>query len=147
VVTSVAQPKVDGLLRSYAVLWQLWPQYAVINGERRQVGFELELMGSHTLDPNHLDPGCPQCHRVRSILLAIAEQLAHEVVPNGGSVTCDIDPHSASIVCVAGLGNRPCVTVSIIVTDSHVFDHATTLGDAVVSNARSYLAELGIPQR
>lgn len=147
-VTSATQPKLNGLLRSYTMLWQLWPQYAVLHGERRQIGFELELIGSHTLDPNHLDPGCLQCHRVRSILLAIAENVAHEVFPNHHSVSYDIDPHSASIVCIPGLANRPCVTVSIIVTDNHVFERATGgLGDAVVSNARTYLAELGILQR
>jgi hypothetical protein len=147
-VTSATQPNLDGLLRSYAMLWQLWPQYAVLHGERRQIGFELELIGSHTLDPNHLDPGCSQCHRVRSILLAIADNLAHEVFRNDDSVTYDIDPHSASITCLPGLANRPCVTVSVIVTDNRAFEHATGgLGDVVVSNAREYLAELGIPQR
>lgn len=147
-VTSATHPKLDGLLRSCAVLWQLWPQHAVLQGERRQIGFELELIASHTLDPNHLDPGCPQCHRLRSTLAAIAENLAHELFRNHDSVTYDIDPHSASIVCVPGLANRPCVTVSIIVTDNRALDRAAGgLCDLVVSDAREYLADLGISQR
>lgn len=147
-VTSATQPEVNSFLRSSAVLWQLWPQHAVIHGERRQIGFELELIGSHTLDSNHLDPGCTQCYQLRSILLAIADQLAHDVFRDHDSVTYDIDPHSASIVCLPGLANRPCVTVSIIVTESHALDRAPgTLSDLVVSRARDYLAELGIPQR
>lgn len=147
-VTSATQPKLDDLLRSQAIVWQLWPQYAVLQGERRQIGFELELIGSHTLDASHLDPGCAQCHRIRSILVAIAENLAHEVFRNHDSVTYDIDPHLASIVCLPGLANRPCVTVSIIVTDNHALARATNvLSDSVVSNAREYLLELGILQR
>ena len=147
-VTSATHPKLDGLLRSYAVLWKLWPQHAVLQGERRQIGFEFELIGSHTLDANHLDPGCPQCEGLRSILFAIAEQLAHEVFRNYDSVTYDIDPHSASIVCLPALANRPCITVSVMVTDTHAFDPGRRgLGDLVVSSAREYLAERGIPQR
>lgn len=146
--TSATQPRLTGLLRSYAILWQLWPQYAIAHGERRQTGFEVELIGSHTLDPSHLDPGCEHCRRVRSILLAVAQNLSHDVFRNQDSVSYDIDQHSASIVCLPGLANRPCVTVSIIVTNSHVFEGTRDrLDDSLVSNAREYLAEFGILQR
>ena len=43
-----------------------------IRGERRLVGYEVELIASHTSDLNHVDPTCPECRHVRSVLLEIA---------------------------------------------------------------------------
>ncbi len=147
--TVAMKSKFNGLLSPYAVFWHLWPQRAVINREVRQVGFELELMGSHSLDPSHLDPGCPHCRRVRSALLAVAEHLADQLLPNLlESVTYEVDPHFSSLVCPAGLANRPCVTVSVVVTHTHAFAREAAIPeDFALDGVRGCMAELGIPER
>ncbi len=57
--TPALNSQVQSLVAEYSVFWQFWPQFEQIHGERRLVGFELELIGSHTSDLNHLETLCP----------------------------------------------------------------------------------------
>ncbi len=147
--TATMRLKLNGAFSDCAVFWHVWPHRAVVDREVRQVGFELELMASHSPDPAHLDPGCPQCHRVRSALLAVAEHCADQLFPNlPEPVTCDIDPHSASVVCPAGLGNRACVTVSVVVTHRKALARGTNVPENfALDGVRRFMAELGIAER
>jgi hypothetical protein len=141
-----SKPNLNGALNNCAVFWHVWPYRTVIDREARQIGFELELIGSHCVDPNHLNPGCPQCRHVRSALLVVAEHLTNYVFPNlQQSLAYDIDSHSTSIVYSA---NRACVTVSIIVMHRQAFDHAIDLSDNfVLATVKQSMAELGIAER
>ena len=76
--TLTLNSKAQSLVAEYSVFWQLWPQFEQIHGERRMVGFEVELIGFHTSDLNHLDPACPDCRHVRSVLFGIADALPRE---------------------------------------------------------------------
>lgn len=144
--TAVTNAKRNGWPNGFAVFWHVWPYRTVIDREVRQIGFELELMGSHCVDPNHFDPGCTQCRRVRSALLVVAEHLKNHVFPNlQESLTYEIDSHSSSIVYSA---NRACVTVSIVVMHRHAFDRAIDFSDnSLLSSVKQSIAELGIPER
>jgi hypothetical protein len=144
--TAATNVKQNGWLNGFAVFWHVWPYRTVIDREVRQIGFELELMGSHCLDPNHLNPGCPQCRRVRSALLVVAKHLTDHVFPNlEESLTYDIEPHPTSVVYSA---NRACVTLSIIVMRRHAFDRAMDGSDNfVLGNVKKSMAELGITER
>ncbi len=144
--TAVTNAKRNDWLNGFAVFWHMWPYRTVIDREVRQIGFELELIGSHCVDPNHLNPGCPQCRRVRSALLVVAEHLANHVFPNlQESLTYDIDPHPTSVVYSA---NRACVTVSIIVMRRHAFDRPIDVSDNFVpGSVKQSMAELGIAER
>ena len=77
--TSALNSRVQSLVAEYGVFWQFWPQFEQIHGERRVVGFELELIGFHKSDLNHVDPTCPACRHVRSVLLAIATSMPSEL--------------------------------------------------------------------
>jgi hypothetical protein len=57
--TSALNSRVQSLVTEYGVFWQFWPQFEQTHGERRLVGFEVELIGSHTSDLNHVDPRMP----------------------------------------------------------------------------------------
>ncbi len=144
--TAVTNAKRNGWLNGVAVFWHVWPYRTVIDREVRQIGFELELMGSHCVDPNHLDPGCPRCRRVRGALLVVAEHLANHVFPNlQESLTYEIDSHSTSIVYSA---NRACVSVSIVVMHRHAFDRAIDGSDnLVLGSLKQSMAEIGITER
>ncbi|HZW92835.1 MAG TPA: hypothetical protein VFF64_07775 [Candidatus Eremiobacteraceae bacterium] len=113
--TPALNSQVQSLVAEYSVFWQFWPQFEQIRGERRLVGFEVELIGSHTSDLNHVDPSCPTCRHVRSVLLAIVDLMPGELTLSRNSFTYNIDPHSNSIVCLPALGNRSAVSVSIYV--------------------------------
>jgi hypothetical protein len=111
--TSALNSGVQSLVTEYGVFWQLWPQFEQIHGERRLVGFEVELIGSHTSDLNHVDPACPRCRNVRAVLLSIANLVPADLAPPPNSLTYNIDSHSGAILCLPALGNRSAVWVSI----------------------------------
>lgn len=141
----VSSSRVQSAIAKCGVFWQLWPQFDVTGGERRQVGLEVELIGSHTPDLNHVDPACPMCHHVRSVLLGVADLLHKNGVFSRDSLTYDIDSHSNSILCLPALGNRSAVWVSITISwgraDGYKFE------TDLLSDIKASLANWGIHQR
>ena len=113
--TPALNSRVQSLVTKYGVFWQFWPQFEQTNGDRRLVGFEVELIGSHKSDLNHVDPACPSCRQVRAVLLAIADLMPSQLTLSRNSLTYNIDSHSNSILCLPALGNRSAVWVSICV--------------------------------
>ena len=82
-------------------------------GERQRVGVEVELIGSHTTAITHLDPACPMCIRLRSLLLSVANSLVGEITASSPSITCDIDSHTNSILCLPASDSPAFVSVSL----------------------------------
>ncbi len=147
--TTAIKPKARGSLSQYGVFWHVWPQHAIVDGERRQIGVELELMGSHTADPSHLDPDCPECCRVRFALIRIAEYLIRDVLTGMQEpLGCEIDPHSTCIISSPGLQNRPYVSVSILITNGGGVSDCKPVTDKFALIAvKESLSEFGIPER
>ena len=54
------------LAQQFRVCWKTWPEYAYVGDEKRQVGYALELAGSHEPWVEHADPGCAGIPRFRS---------------------------------------------------------------------------------
>ncbi len=108
-----ARLNLSELVTTSDVLLQVWPVYSVRNRERVQVGFELELLGSHSLDPSHLDPGCPKCSQLRAALYGVAGYFAREAHLNDHSpLSCTVTSPS-SIACLQRYNNRAFVRISI----------------------------------
>ncbi len=143
--TPVLNPQLQFLVTEYGVFWQFWPQFEQIHGERSLVGFELELIGSHTSDLNHVDPACPTCDQVRSVLLAIADLMPDGLILSRSSFTYNIDSHSNSIVCLPALGNRSAVWVSIYVFLNRA--NGQSLETDPLNEVKSFLNRWGIHQR
>ena len=132
-------------LTGYEIFWQLWPQFVGTGSERQSSGIEVELMGSHTPDLSPLDPACAICHRVRSVILGIANAVIEETVLKSRALTCVIDSHANSILCLPALGNRSLVSVSIYVHWRETDGRALETG--VLSDIKALLAKWGIHQR
>ena len=143
--TLALNSEVQSLVAEYSVFWQLWPQFEQIRGERRLVGFEVELFGFHTSDLNHLDPSCPACRDVRSVLLAMADATRRETSFRRHYLTYNIDPHSSSILCLPALGNRSAVSVSIYVFWNR--SNGQSFETDLLSEIKSFLDGYGIHQR
>ena len=143
--TPVLNSRVQSLLTEYGVFWQFWPQFEQIHGERRLVGFEVELIGSHTFDLNHLDPACPRCRNVRSVLLTIADLMPRELALSRNALTYNIDSHSSSILCLPALGNRSAVSVSIYVSWNG--SNGPALETDLMNGIKASLNRWGIHQR
>jgi len=143
--TPALNSRVQSLVTAYGVFWQLWPQFEQTHGERCLVGFEVELIGSHTSDLNHVDPACPTCRYVRSVLLAIADLMPGELTVSRNSFTYNIDSHSNSIVCLPALGNRSAVWVSIYVFLNRA--NGQSYETDLLNEVKTFLNRLGIHQR
>ncbi len=143
--TPALNSRVQSLVTEYGVFWQLWPQFEQTHGERRLVGFEVELIGSHTSDLNHVDPACPMCRHVRSVLLAIADLIPGELTLSRNSLTYNIDSHSNSIVCLPALGNRSAVWVSIYVFLNRT--NGQSFETDPLNEVKTFLNRWGIHQR
>lgn len=140
-LTSNAQ----SLAAEYGAFWQMWPQFEQLSGERRLVGFEVELIGSHASDLNHVDPSCPMCRHVRSVLLAIAERMPRDAMFTRRSLTYSVDSRSNSILCLPALGNRSAVSVSIYVFWNGA--NGESWETDLLAGIKTFLSKWGIHQR
>ena len=143
--TLALNSRVQSLVTEYGVFWQSWPQYEQTHGERRLVGFEVELIGSHTSDRNHVDPSCSSCRYVRSVLLAIADLMPGELDLGHNFLTYNIDSHSNSIVCLPAQGNRSAVWVSIYVFSNRA--NGQSFETDLMNGIKALLNGWGIHQR
>jgi hypothetical protein len=143
--TSALSPRIQSLVTEFGVFWQLWPQFEHVNGDRRLVGFEVELIGSHDSGLNHVDPTCPGCARVRGILLAIADLMPRDPILGGNPPTYNIDSHSNSILFLPALGNRAEVSVSIYISWS--WSNGSSFETELLNGIRAFLNGWGIHQR
>jgi len=143
--TLALNSEVQSLVTEYGVFWQPWPQFEQTHGERRLVGFEVELIGAHMSDVNHVDLACPSCRHVRSVLLAIADGMHDELIVSRNSLTYSIDSHSNSILCLPALGNRSAVSVSIYVFLNH--SNGQSFEGDLLNEVKTLLNRWGIHQR
>jgi len=143
--SSMLSSRLQSAVFEYGIFCQLWPQFDGSNGEHRLVGAEVELIGSHTLDSNHLDPACPACHHVRSALLTIANDLVQQTGIASRHFIIDVDSRANLILILPALGSRSLVTVSINVSWNQGIGNDAQ--SDVLSDIKQFLSECGIHQR
>ena len=64
--------EIRALVQKHRVCYEVWPELLMVNGERVQVGFALELSGAHEDENSHIRPGCEHCVHTYEDLLEIA---------------------------------------------------------------------------
>jgi hypothetical protein len=143
--TAALNSQVQSLVTEYGVFWQSWPQFEQTRGERRLIGYEVELIGSHNSDLNHLDPACSTCRHVRSVLLAIAEAIPEDGTVGHNSLMYNVDSHSNSILCLPALGNRSAVSVSVYVSWNR--SPGASFETELLNEIKTFLNRWGIHQR
>ena len=143
--TPALNSQVQSLVAEYGVFWQLWPQFEQTHGERHLVGFEVELIGCHTSDLNHIDPACPSCRGVRSILLEITVLLHSNIAGTRNSFAYSVDSHANSIMCLPVLGGRAAVWVTVRLSCPRADDQS--LVTDLLDRVRTVLHQWGIHQR
>ncbi len=69
-----SEAKLKELVARHRVCWEVWPLYHYdLHGERKQVGFEVDLFGAHDHPVHAVAPGCDECVKVFESLRAIAD--------------------------------------------------------------------------
>ena len=112
-------PRLRELTERYRVCWDVWPELLVRDGKQRQVGFELELSGTHDFDGHHGGPDCPGCRQVFLALHAIVE---HILPPEDRPSRYEVGPYEQAVRFSAARGNRPDVTLTVKVLHRQGFD-------------------------
>jgi hypothetical protein len=63
------------LVERHKICWKVWPEFTMVAEERRQIGYELELAGTHEPGVTHPEPGCEHSQHVFTALRQIAEHI------------------------------------------------------------------------
>ena len=112
-------PFLADLVNRYQVCWEVWPEHLMVGGKDRQVGFELELSGTHEPETSHIGPGCPACRRIYGALRCVADW----ILPKDERTSrYEIGPYDQAIRYSAVRGNRPDVTISVKIVHRTGFD-------------------------
>jgi hypothetical protein len=144
---SAAQPSRDirELVERFHVCWDVWPEYTFINHEKRQIGFELDLSGTHEGWEKHPEPGCGQCQEIYKELVRIAK----DVLPNADEdTTCQFEPYDQGIHYSPRHGNRPEVVLRIRIVHRQAFEQPVEAAQfRYLATLQQRLEEWGIGQR
>lgn len=107
------------LVQRHWVCWEVWPECALVAGQKRQIGFALELSGTHEPGVEHPTPGCRHCRKVFAALQTIAVYiLPREERPSW----YEIEPFQSSLHYSPGRRNRPDVSLTIRIMHRNHFE-------------------------
>jgi hypothetical protein len=71
--------KLKELVKQHKVCWEVWPEYHIAGkGQKIQIGFELDLIGTHHEPQKPPTPGCVECIKVYEDLKVIAAWIIPE---------------------------------------------------------------------
>lgn len=132
------------LVERFHVCRDIWPEYAFIKHEKRQIGFELDFSGSAQDEEKHPEPGSDKCLEIYKALVRIAE----EVLPNADDdTTYHLEPYDQSIHYLPQRGNRPEVVLKIRVLHREAFERPIDASEfQFLEHLQSQLEEWGICQ-
>jgi hypothetical protein len=126
-------------VRLYSVYWEVWPELHGVEKQQRQIGFELELCGTHDLQGHRGGTGCVGCKRAFQALRAIAEHILH---PEGGIRTYTAGPFRPTLRYWAVPNRCFEVTLAVHVFYRDDFSHGVSVDDARLDGVKSRLREL-----
>jgi hypothetical protein len=143
--TASSTDELAALVRRYRVCWEVWPEFFTLNGEKRQVGFTLELSGCP--EPEDARPvlDWSVCARVFAALHRIAEAiLLREKRPTGYA----IDPYDQAFHFSRLRQDRPDVNVCIHLYHRQGFEQPVDACEVrCLEEMETRLAELGACER
>lgn len=147
VTTSVARKPLllPELIEKFRVCWEVWPEHLYIGGEKRQVGFTLELLGTHQSQSKHSGPGCPICKLIFALLHEIAEWiLPKERRPS----TYEIGSYEQAIRYSPLRNYRPDVLLNIKILHREGFERPVDACEVrCLAEMKQRLTELGARER
>lgn len=143
--TEISVPQLRELVTRYRVCWEVWPECIWAEQKRRQIGYQLELYGTHEPGFEHATPVCQACQRLYVALRAMAEWiLPKEKRPS----TYEIGAYDQAIHYSPTRRNRPDVTLRIRIIHRHGFgDPVDACEVRCLTEMQERLRELGAQER
>lgn len=129
------------LVERYQVCWDVWPEYISVEREKRQIGFTLELSGTHGPGNGHPTPGCLRCREVFAALQVIALYIQpKEERPS----VYEIESYDQALHYSPKRGNRPEVSLALRILHREGFERpADDCEVRCLSEMKARLKELG----
>jgi len=112
-------PALRELVQRFQVCWKASPELAYVGGEKRQIGYQLELAGTHEPGVEHPEPGCEHCQHVFAALRAIAEWILPRQTRDS---RYDIGPYDQAIRYSPAYRNRPDITLIVQIVHRRGFE-------------------------
>lgn len=136
--------RLKALVEAHQVCYEVWAEFLMVSGERRKVGFELQLFGVHDHPEEQVTAGCRHCSHTYRDLLQIAEWIMpKETRPS----RYDVEPFDYSLRETPKRKFRPEVALSVKILHRHGFDQPVDeCEERCLKEMRQSLAELGVPQ-
>ncbi len=130
------------LVERFHICFEVLADNYFVNKELRQIGFTLELTGTHERGVEHPLPGCQHCHNVRIAL----HQIAKWIIPREPRDTDhDILPFDQSIHYDAQRKFRPEVSLRIWIRHRSGFDRPVDACEVrCLNEMKGRLKELGV---
>lgn len=129
------------LINRHQVCWKVWPEFAMIGRDKRQIGYEVELAGTPEPGVTHPEPGSEHCQHVFTALRQIAEYIMpREERP----LIYEIGPFGQSIHYWRLHSNRPDVLLSVKIFYGDGYEHTVDgCGDRCLREIEVRLQDLG----
>ena len=132
------------LVRRYEVCWEVWPQYSLVNGQERRVGFEIELCGTHEAG-DHIGRGCAACQRIYNALLSVA---GWALAKEESSPLYAVGPYAQVLRYSLAHGNRPDIALKLKILQRRRADQPVDdCQGRCLDEMKEHLAELGADER
>jgi hypothetical protein len=133
------------LVQRHRVCWESWPEYLMVKREKRQIGFSLELSGTHERGVEHPSPGCQHCRAVYAALQTIAVYiLPRELRPS----RYEIESYQPAISYSVSRRNRPDVTLTIRIVHRQGYERPVDeCEERCLEEMKQRLRELGACER
>jgi hypothetical protein len=138
-------PTLRELVERFGVCWKVWPELAYVGGEKRQIGYQLELAGTHEPGVEHPQPGCEHCQHVFAGLRAIAEWILPRQTQDS---QYDIGPYDQAISYSPAHRNRPDIILTVRIVHRRGFEQPVEeCQSRCLEEMEQRLTELGASRR
>jgi hypothetical protein len=132
-----------GLITKYRICWSTYPERALVDETLRQIGFRLELYGTHPPDVVHADPGCVHCHEVWTALKTVADSITP---PRERDLEYDIETFDDAIHYSKLRKSRPDVELHIQIIHKSGFGPVDECENRCLNEMTTKLERLGAPK-
>ena len=131
------------LVQRHKICWESYPVWHIRpNGEKIQIGFELDLIGTHDHPQKPPSAGCDECHKVYRALLTIAQAI---LPPRDRASRSTIDPYDVSISFSPRRRMRKDVRLAIDIAHRNDFDQPVDACEVrCLCEMKQKLKELGV---
>lgn len=133
------------LVKKHKVCWEVWPEYHIDRkGEKIQIGFQLDLVGTHDHPQTVPDPGCGECVTVYENLKKIGQWI---IPKEDRDSRYEIGMFDASMHYASRRKFRRDIVLPIKIIHREGFDRPVDdCEDKCLKEMEEKLKELGVPE-